>query len=65
MIHLMIMMLERVGIIVILGFILAHTKLFRQALQNQDGYKGKAILISIFSQQLYRHRNSKEYDCKQ
>lgn len=49
MIHLMIMMLERVGIIVILGFILAHTKLFRQALQNQDGYKGKAILISIFS----------------
>ncbi|MDL9994915.1 two-component system sensor histidine kinase LytS [Bacillus stercoris] len=49
MIHLMIMMLERVGIIVILGFILAHTKLFRQALQNQDGYKGKAVLISIFS----------------
>lgn len=48
MIHLMIMMLERVGIIVILGFILAHTKLFRQALQNQDGYKGKAVLISIF-----------------
>lgn len=48
MIHLMIMMLERVGIIVILGFILAHTKIFRQALQNQDGYKGKAILISIF-----------------
>ncbi len=49
MIHLMIMMLERVGIIVILGFILAHTKLFRQALQNPDGYKGKAVLISIFS----------------
>lgn len=49
MIHLMIMMLERVGIIVILGFILAHTKLFRQAPQNQDGYKGKAVLISIFS----------------
>ncbi len=70
MIHLMIMMLERVGIIVILGFILAHTKLFRQALQNQDGYKGKAILISVFSlfsiiSQLYRHRNSKKYDCKQ
>lgn len=49
MIQLMIMMLERVGIIVILGFILAHTKLFRQALQNPEGYKGKAALISIFS----------------
>lgn len=49
MIQLMIMMLERVGIIVILGFILAHTKLFRQALQNPEGYKGKVVLISIFS----------------
>ncbi|MCY8971111.1 sensor histidine kinase [Bacillus atrophaeus] len=49
MIHLMIMMLERVGIIVILGFILAHTKLFRQALQQPASYKGKAVLITIFS----------------
>lgn len=45
----MIMMLERVGIIVILGFILAHTKLFRQALQQPASYKGKAVLITIFS----------------
>ncbi len=43
------MMLERVGIIVILGFVLAHTRLFRQALQRPESYKGKAVLISIFS----------------
>ena len=49
MLHLIIMMLERVGIIVILGFVLAHTRLFRQALQQPESYKGKAVLISIFS----------------
>ncbi|MEC1262834.1 sensor histidine kinase [Bacillus swezeyi] len=49
MIHLMIMMLERVGIIVILGFILAHMKVFRQHLQHPQGYKGKTVLICIFS----------------
>ncbi|MEC3605618.1 sensor histidine kinase [Bacillus glycinifermentans] len=49
MIHLMIMMLERVGIIVILGFILAHMKVFRQHLQHPEGYKGNSVLICIFS----------------
>jgi two-component system, LytTR family, sensor histidine kinase LytS len=49
MIHLLIMMVERVGVIVILGFLLAHTKVFRQFLRKQQGYKGKAVLIFIFS----------------
>ncbi|MED4619447.1 hypothetical protein, partial [Priestia megaterium] len=48
MIHLLIMMVERVGVIVILGFLLAHTKVFRQFLRKQQGYKGKAVLIFIF-----------------
>ncbi len=49
MIHLLIMMVERVGVIVILSFLLAHTKVFRQFLRKQQGYKGKAVLIFIFS----------------
>lgn len=49
MIHLLIMMVERVGVIVIIGFLLAHTKVFRQFLRKQQGYKGKAVLIFIFS----------------
>ena len=49
MVQLMIMMLERVGIIVILGFMLAHMKVFRQHLQHPEGYKGKGVLIFIFS----------------
>ncbi|MGE1112141.1 LytS/YhcK type 5TM receptor domain-containing protein [Priestia megaterium] len=49
MIHLLIMMVERVGVIVILGFLLAHTKVFRQFLRKQQGYKGKAVLVFIFS----------------
>lgn len=48
MVQLMIMMLERVGIIVILGFMLAHMKVFRQHLQHPEGYKGKGVLIFIF-----------------
>lgn len=48
MIHLLIMMVERVGVIVIIGFLLAHTKVFRQFLRKQQGYKGKAVLIFIF-----------------
>ena len=34
MIHLLIMMVERVGVIVILGFLLAHTKVFWQFLRK-------------------------------
>ena len=31
-----------------LRLLLAHTKVFRQFLRKQQGYKGKAVLIFIF-----------------
>lgn len=47
--HLLIMMLERVGVMVILGFLLAHMKLFRKLLQDSGGVKEKLALIAVFS----------------
>lgn len=47
--QLLVMMVERVGIIVILGFFLANTKIFRRFLQDPKGIKEKLILIFIFS----------------
>ncbi|CAI8712129.1 membrane hypothetical protein [Bacillus pseudomycoides] len=49
MLDLVLMMIERVGLIVILGFLLSHIKTFRRLLHKQDGYKDKLMLICIFS----------------
>ena len=49
MLDLVLMMIERVGLIVILGFLLSHIKTFRRLIQKQDGYKDKFMLICIFS----------------
>lgn len=49
MLHLIIMMIERVGIIVILGFVLAHVKGFRNLLLHNQGFRKKAILVFIFA----------------
>ncbi|MGG2064907.1 LytS/YhcK type 5TM receptor domain-containing protein [Bacillus sp. S14(2024)] len=46
---LLLMMIERVGLIVILGYLLSHIKTFRWLLHKQDGYKGSFMLIGIFS----------------
>ncbi len=47
--NLVLMMIERVGLIVILGFLLSHIKTFRRLLHKQDGYVDKLKLICIFS----------------
>ena len=49
MMQLVLMMIERVGLIVILGFFLVHMKFFKQYLQDSRSYKGKIVLIFIFS----------------
>lgn len=49
MLDLVLMMIERVGLIVILGFLLSHIKTFRRLLHKQGGYKDKFMLICIFS----------------
>ncbi|ABS24143.1 sensor histidine kinase [Bacillus cytotoxicus] len=49
MLDLVLMMIERVGLIVILGFLLSHIRIFRHLLHKQDGYKDKLMLICIFS----------------
>ncbi|MGE6595743.1 two-component system sensor histidine kinase LytS [Bacillus proteolyticus] len=49
MLNLVLMMIERVGLIVILGFLLSHIKTFRRLLHKQDGYVDKIKLICIFS----------------
>ncbi|MFD3450520.1 LytS/YhcK type 5TM receptor domain-containing protein, partial [Microbacteriaceae bacterium 4G12] len=49
MIDLLLMMIERVGLIVILGFLLAYIKFFRKLLQRTADHKGKFVLICIFS----------------
>ncbi|HHT7068475.1 two-component system sensor histidine kinase LytS [Bacillus thuringiensis] len=49
MLNLVLMMIERVGLIVILGFLLSHIKTFRRLLHKQDGYVDKLKLICIFS----------------
>lgn len=56
MLNLVLMMIERVGLIVILGFLLSHIKTFRRLLHRQDGYIDKFKLICIFSS---------VYNCKQ
>lgn len=47
MLHLIIMMIERVGIIVILGFVLAHVKGFRNLLLHNEGFR-KRQSLSLF-----------------
>ncbi|MDM5191059.1 sensor histidine kinase [Bacillus sp. DX4.1] len=49
MLDLLLMMIERVGLIVILGFLLSHIKIFRRLLHKQNGYKDNLMLICIFS----------------
>ncbi|QIW21044.1 two-component system sensor histidine kinase LytS [Bacillus thuringiensis] len=49
MLNLVLMMIERVGLIVILGFLLSHIRTFRRLLHRQDGYVDKLKLICIFS----------------
>ncbi len=48
MIELLPLMLERVGLLVILAFLLSRLKLFRQIMHNDHGMKEKIILIFIF-----------------
>lgn len=48
MIHLLPLMLERVGIIVILAFLLSQMKAFRQFVQNEHRLAGKILLIVVF-----------------
>ncbi|PEJ51895.1 sensor histidine kinase [Bacillus sp. AFS002410] len=42
------LMLERVGILVILAFLLSRMKSFRQIIQNEHSFNAKMILIIIF-----------------
>ncbi|WP_042353072.1 sensor histidine kinase [Bacillus massiliigorillae] len=42
------LMLERVGLLIILAFLLSRLKSFRQMIHNEHGKKEKAILILIF-----------------
>ncbi|OLN21189.1 sensor histidine kinase [Domibacillus antri] len=48
MIQLLPLMLERVGIIVIIAFLLSQIKSFRQIVQNDLGLKGKWLLAAFF-----------------
>ncbi|MGQ3379109.1 LytS/YhcK type 5TM receptor domain-containing protein [Priestia endophytica] len=48
MIHLVPLMIERVGIIVIAAFILAQMKSFRQIVQHEQGIKEKLFILFIF-----------------
>ncbi|MFS0784434.1 LytS/YhcK type 5TM receptor domain-containing protein [Bacillus sp. 1P06AnD] len=48
MIQLLPLMLERVGLLVIVAFLLSRLKSFRQIIHNEHGKKEKAILIAIF-----------------
>ncbi|AOZ89765.1 hypothetical protein BK049_14340 [Bacillus xiamenensis] len=45
MLHFILMMIEHVGIIVILGFVLAHVKGFRNLLLHNQGFRKKDILF--------------------
>lgn len=51
MLNLVLMMIERVGLIVILGFLLSHIKTFRRLLHKQDGYVDKQayLYFSVFT----------------
>lgn len=48
MLELLPLMIERVGILIILAFLLSRMKTFRQFVQNQHGFKEKLIFIFIF-----------------
>lgn len=48
MLELLPLMLERVGLLVILAFLLSRLKAFRQMIHNEHGKKEKIILILIF-----------------
>jgi two-component system, LytTR family, sensor histidine kinase LytS len=47
-IELLFLMLERVGILIIMAFLLSRMKSFRQIVHNEHGFKEKMILIAIF-----------------
>lgn len=42
------LMLERVGILIIVAFVLSRMKSFRQVIHNEHGLKAKAVMIVIF-----------------
>ncbi|MDQ0242684.1 two-component system sensor histidine kinase LytS [Bacillus fengqiuensis] len=48
MITLLPLMLERVGILVIVAFLLSQLKSFRQIFQYEHGLTGKALLVAVF-----------------
>ncbi|MDE3837852.1 sensor histidine kinase [Bacillus methanolicus] len=48
MIELLFLMLERVGILIIMAFLLSRMKSFRQIVHNEHRFKEKMILIAIF-----------------
>ncbi len=48
MIHLLPLMLERVGILIILAFVLSQFKIFRQIIYNRRGRFGSLLLIAVF-----------------
>lgn len=48
MLELLPLMIERVGILIILAFLLSRMRAFRQVVQNQHGMKEKLIFIFIF-----------------
>lgn len=48
MVHLLPLMLERVGILLIIAFVLSRMKSFRQIIQNEHGIAEKLMLIVVF-----------------
>lgn len=48
MVGLLALMLERVGLLLIVVFLLSKMKSFRRIIRNEHGWKEKAILISVF-----------------
>ncbi|MCQ6561399.1 sensor histidine kinase [Paenibacillus mendelii] len=48
MIHLLPLMLERVGLLLIVVFLLSRLRTFRKIIHNEHGYKEKLLLIAVF-----------------
>ncbi len=48
MLHLLPLMLERVGLLIIVAFLLSRMKSFRQVIHNEHGFTEKIIMIAIF-----------------
>ena len=42
------LMLERVGILIIVAFLLSRMKSFRQVIHNEHGLREKVLMIAIF-----------------